>query len=1435
MEKQLYNLTNPQKSIWLTEQFYSGTSINNVSGMLSIDEKVNFDILEKAINIFVKNNDSMRIQISLKNNQPVQHISSYSEFVIDRLHVTEETIEIEKQKFAIAPFNITNSELFEFIILQFPNGLGGFFVKTHHIISDAWSMSLIANQVIDIYSKLLFSEQAVHSLPIYSYCDYINSENVYLQSSKYTEDQEYWNNIFEFLPEMTKLSTKNISPSETFNSTAKRISFIINPEKTNLINTFCKENKTSPFTLFMTILFIYMSKLNNLSELTIGTPILNRSNYKEKNTVGMFISAIPFKYNVDENLSFLDTLSRISINLKNMLRHQRYSYSKILDDLRKKFSTNTGLYNILLSYQNARDTSMNSDIKYHTEWLFNGNTVEDLDIHITDFDNQGILKIFYDYRTNLFDDLEIENFHNRILYMIDIVMSNPSIVIKDMEILPDDEANVVLNQFNNTYGAYPDTKTISQIFEEYCVKCPNDIAVVFENKELSFNQLNKKANQLANILRNKGITNNSIVGIMLNRSIELIVAIMAILKSGATYLPIDPDYPEDRILYMLEDSHCSILLSQAVLNKKNVTANSIINIDLDNENIYLGNDENLTNINDIDDVAYLIYTSGSTGRPKGVMVKHRGVSNFYQAMLNEVEYLKDGNKHTIVSITTMCFDIFVYELLVSLACGVKVIMANYSQQKIPYLLDALMKEQNVDVLQTTTSIIKFQLENRQKNSAFANLKYIIQIGEPLTKDVVEQIKSVSPCKIYNAYGPTETTVYSTITEVTDIQNIHIGKPFLNTQFYVLNKYLNLLPIGYTGELYIGGAGLAKGYWNREELTNEKFIKNPFVDNTLIYETGDVGYWMSDGNLQCLGRVDNQVKINGLRIELGEIEAKISGFPGIQKSIVTVYNNGSFNQLHSFIILEDKDTFNIDDLKKFLSVKLPSYMIPLSFNIIEEMPLTPNGKINRKSPIFNIENYLRNEQIEIISPSNEIEETLLNAVLEILDNKIGVTQNFFDYGADSLSIIRLLAKLYDYEYDLKIQDFYNYPTVRSLANKIMTKDVFVEKETDNFKKITSISSISNRIGIRNFNKNANILLTGATGFLGVHLLSELIETTDTKIYCLIRASQTQTARERLINRLTYYFDGNYIDQLDKRIFIISSDIVQTGFGISDEEYNNLGSLINLVIHSAANVSHYGSYETSKDINIVGTQKIIDFCLKFNIRLHHISTMTVSGYGLVNVNYKGIFDENSFYINQDLDDNIYVKTKFTAEEEIYNALHNGLVASIYRIGNLTNRFSDGKFQINPESNAFLNRLRVMKEMEMFPMELKNVKLELTPVDFCAKAIIGIVKGKKLKKNINIYHLYNLNYVDSTCLFNIFCDIFPKLKLVSIQEFKDKLIEYLKNTSVDKTYAILADLDKNIFDSLLHESLSCDKTLKTLGKLDFAWPFIDDEYLKQIINKL
>ena len=1418
MENEFYELTNPQKSIWYTEEFYKGTPINNINCCWTISDNPNIDAIQYSFNMLVKHNDSYRIKIVNKNGIPFQCFYDYSPIEIDTISISNNT-EYNSfiDNYSKAPLDI-NTSLYRAKILLLWDGSISLFLNIHLLIVDAWSISLTLQNLEQYYKDYLSHTESYEIIP--SYIDFIKKQLVYNNSDKFINDKLYWEETFNCLPE-----TLSLKKSLNVSTNSERAVYTFSDELTNKIKTFCNQNHISDYIFLLSVFSIYFRNIYDNKNYIIGNPVLNRSNHIEKQTLGLFISIMPFKINVDDSMRFIDYCHKISIDQKNMYRHIQYPFHCILEYIRDKMSFEGNLFDCVFSYQNKPTPS-------YAKWIPNHSQAESLQIHVKSLsiEKSPNLSIHYDYLIDVFNSNEIENMHLRILYIIEQILNNCEILNSQIEVLSKKEMKTILNEFNNTAIDYNKDSNLAFEFENIVKKYPDKIAVEDISHSLTYTELNNKANYLANIILSK-INNdlsNEIIAFALPRNINIYIAIFAILKLGKTYLPIDTEYPVERINYMLKSSNASILITTKEFHNQ---------IDYDKKVIYIEDlhcNSEYTNLNlSIPSTcnAYVMYTSGSTGTPKGVTIKHYNVLNFIKSMQMRLNYNSNINNN-IISVTTVCFDIFVFETFPTLLSGLTLVLADEISARSPELLGSMLKKYNITKIITTPSRIELLLESNQKEEYFSSIKEIILGGEPVPIQIVNKLKQICSARIYDLYGPTETTVYSSFSDVTDSNEISIGRPINNTQIYILNSNNKLLPTNTIGEICIAGDGVGAGYYKDKEKTNKVFISNPYSPN-LLYKTGDLGYYKNDGTLICLGRKDTQVKIRGYRIELDDISNNILLFDNIEKCVV-IDKKTSTGKVYLCAYFVANTEINISQLKKYLVKLLPNYMIPTHYVQLNSFPLTLNHKINKKAlPEPSEQQLLLTDYVE---PQNELQSILCNTISKVIDiDKIGINDDIFDYNIDSLTIIKIQTKLFDYDIKINTQDFYMNRTVANISKNITkNQKYYPEFNTKDLKNLNH-SFISHNTPIKKItNIYKKVLLTGVTGFLGIHILNQLLETSSAKIICTVRPKEPNTSVEQRLKE-TYFFYFN--KDLDfNRITILSSDITLPNLGLNNTEINKLFSDVDLIINAAANVRYYGLYDEFKKINIDIVEHLVNIAKKFHCKLIHISTMGLAGKYLItnNIN-KNIFTEDDFYIGQNFEENIYLYTKSKAETLIFKNADSNLDVSIIRVGNLTSRYQDGRFQKNVETNAFYNIFHLIVKYRILPKEFLNEYIEFTPIDCCSKAILKLIYNYDTNKRV--FHVFNNNLIKISDLIVMLEKLNIKIDIIPGYQFKNKLLNLAKNsTSTNIIKNIINELnDKSgiTISAKIHESN--EFTNSYLNNVNFSWPNIDLDYIKKMIEDM
>lgn len=1021
-----YPLTHPQLAIWYTEKVYPNTSFGCLAQIVRFKEKVNFELLEKAINLVIEKNDGLRLRMVEMDGQPRQYLSKYK---FSKIHLYdfskidgEYSLETWDENKTSALFTLTDSDLFYFALLKINDNEGGFYIKVHHLISDAWTMTLLINKIVEYYSSLKRNIKIPEkSAP--SYLDYVLSEEEYKSSSRFLAQKEFWSKKFETVPEFVSLKPSNTNLQSI---EARRKTFTLTKQLTSEIHKYCEGSKVSPSTFFLSLLSIYINRVTSKEDIVIGVPVLNRSNQKEKDTSGMFISMIPVRLRVEPSKDFDSYTESVTKEWKQLLKNQKYPYDLIQKDFRESHKSNENLFDICLSYQNVKHEKSEFTGDYEVSWHFNGNQTESLNIHISDWDDEGEYTLHFDYRIEVFSVEEVDRMFTHLQVILNDAINRPEKRISKLNLLSDEEKHKVIFEFNNTKTEYPKDKTIYQLFEEQVENTPYDIAVNYYDRKLTYRNLNEKANQLGRLLKAKGIKRDSIVGIMADRSIEMIIGILGILKAGGAYIPIDPKYPADRIKFMLEDSSTNVLLSHQCIEDELEFCGLII--DLENENIFQGECSNLESANKPDDLAYIMYTSGSTGKPKGTMVKHRNVVR----LVKNTNYIKFHKDDRILQTGSVVFDASTFEIWGSLLNGLRLYIVDedviLDAEKLGYALS----RHKITILWLTSPL--FNQLSQQNPEMFVGLRILLVGGDALSPRHIQAVrKKCTSLNIVNGYGPTENTTFSTCFLINHDyeKNIPIGSPISNSTAYILDENCNIMPIGMPGELCVGGDGVARGYLNRPELTAEKFIQNPFDTTDKLYRTGDLAMWLEDGNIEFLGRIDQQVKIRGFRVELQEIENHLLKHNDIKDIVIVAKLDKNNNKYLCAYFVANRE-LSVPELREHISNSLPEYMVPSYFVQLQKLPITLNGKVDRKAlpePDREI-----NIGVEYHPPRNEAEKKLTEiwqCVLGVL--RVGIEDNFFELGGDSIRSIQVSAGIQKHGFTIGIQDLFKNPTIRELSN------------------------------------------------------------------------------------------------------------------------------------------------------------------------------------------------------------------------------------------------------------------------------------------------------------------------------------------------------------------------------------------------------------------
>lgn len=1414
-EIKYYNLSIPQENIWLIEKLNENSNINNVCGTFFIKKALDLDILKKAINKIIENNDALRIRITMQDLNPVQYIHQYEYddlpvYFLDEDNETKikeilDTINLEH-------INILNNKLYDLRLIATPTSVC-VCIKMHHIIADGWSMGQIFIENIQKYYTEIEENRVIDKKT--SYLDYVKKSQNYKSSDKYLRDMEFW-----------KKYVKNISSKNEFEIVKdKKNNRIIKTIDFNLqqkILSFCEKNNISEFAFFLGIISIYFSKIFNQKNIVIGTPFLNRQkSQKELEIMGMFVATLPISIQVKENLSFMELCKQISATNMACFKHSSFPYGEIQKEYMSLSGGNTNLYEIAFSYQvNNLEKNFDSEI-YKTTWL--PNHVQLTPLVISYVNHFGENELCYDYLLNLFSENDIDNLHERFLHIIKQVLRNNNCIIQNINILCDTDI-ALLQKFNNTGDIVLEDETIISRFQKIVQQNKSKVALKYNETEITYKQLDELSNAVANGIIKQKVRKGSPISLIFDKSIEMFVAMLGVMKAGCYYIPILPEEEQDRAEFIVKNSESELLITEEKYSTQignNIIENQVVINDLLNEDISMPNIHIKST-----DLCYMIYTSGSTGTPKGVMLKHENVVSLITS-LNQHKDLKFLPDDIAISLLKYSFDASTIDIYTCLLNGGKLVIVPKNIELDPNEVCKIIQQEKITRFFTVSKWIE-QIQNISQKQKI-DLSFIRLIGtggEVLKPEKFKYLhKNYPNLKFYNTYGPTETTVMVTshLMDDNDVSNnsSSIGKLIPFSRAIVMNHSTNeILPVNVKGELVIfednsSIHNISNGYFKLENRTKENFITfiNPYTHKTVKgYKTGDFVKINKNLELDFYGRNDDFKKVNGgYLVSLIEVETRIQNILGTSFDISLVSIPIRNTNTIVLFIAKKSDSVNItvSDIKNVIDEHLTFYMRPKQIIELDNLPFTNNGKINKKLLEKQAIEYF-DQKNDLLLPTNKTEQQIYDIVHGIVNFDFSITDDFEDdLGIDSLNIAILYAKLNNKK--ISIQDLYNYPTVKDLAYLIKKELASDEIITTNPTKILNASSQMDL---------EKILLTGTTGFVGVHLLKEFaLSDTTKKIYCIVRQKLNLTSEDRFDEIIHTYFDEETCKLIKKKSVVLNGDLRKENLGLNESTYNRVFKDVKTIVNAAANVKHIGKYPISYVDNVETVNHLIKICIDFHISLAHISTLSLNGYSNKNVTEK--FTENTLNINQTFNKNPYLMSKFEAEQSILkNILENALNAKIFRIGNIMPRISDNVFQINYNQNGFLLAINALSQLQMCTDETLQSKLCLTPVDDCCKAIYKILNSDYCN---TIYHIENDKKIKISSILDILKERNIEFSTVSTKAFQKKLSN---NYSIGNEY-LKSTLDSN------YNKYSNEITMEILDKLDFKWEPITKNYLENIIN--
>ncbi|QMS92433.1 NcpB [Nostoc edaphicum CCNP1411] len=1427
-------LSYAQQRLWFLDKLNPNSASYNIPVGLRLVGTLNVVALEQSFREIIHRHEALRTNFVVVDGKPLQIIQTQTNWtvaVVDLQHlpVTEQKTAAQKllQQQVIEPFDLESEALIRATLLMLSSTEQWLVVCMHHVVSDGWSIGVFIKELQALYNAYSQGQPSpLLPLPI-QYADFALWQRQWLQGEVLNSQLSYWKQQLANAPTFLPLPTDRPRGSvQTFNGA--HLEFTLSAELTQKLE---KLSQQQGCTLFMTLLAAYNTLLyryTGQSDILVGTPIANRDRAETEGLIGFFVNTLVMRTNLAENPSFSELLPRLREMALSAYAHQDLPFEMLVEALQpERDMSHTPLFQVMFVLQNTPVSQLELTGLSVSELPIETSTVK-FDLTLV-MENTGTgLVGWWQYNTGLFDSSTIERMMGHFVTLLEGIVDNPQERISQLPMLTASEQQQLLVKWNDTQVDYPQNKCIHQLFEEQSLSTPDAVAVVFDNQQLMYHELNCRANQLAHYLQSLGVKPDVLVGIFVERSLEMVVGILGILKAGGAYVPLDPEYPQERLSFMLEDTQVGVLLTQKrLLDTLPATPAKVVFLDDICSYISQDNQDNPVSEVTASHLANVIYTSGSTGKPKGVMVEHRGLVNLAQAQIQTFSLDSDSR---ILQFASLNFDASIWEIIMAWKSGA-ILYLGTKDSIMPGmpLMERLRDYGITHVTLPPSALAVLATEELPK------LQTIIVGGEACPAELIKLWSADR--NFFNAYGPTEASVCATVAKCTpEDDKITIGRPIANAQIYILDSQLQPVPIGVPGELHIGGAGVARGYLNRNELAQQKFIPNPFNDepDSRLYKTGDLARYLPDGNIEYLGRIDNQLKIRGFRIELGEIEAILSQHPGVRENVVVAREDiPGEKRLVAYFVPQLEQTPTTNELRIFLTEKLPQYMMPSAFVRLEFLPLTPNGKVDRKAlPVPDFQN--TQLAVTFVAPRTPVEKILADIWADALHlEKVGVLDNFFDLGGHSLTTIRVMSQVNEtFQMKLPLRHLFTAPTIAELAQTI--ESTSGTDSTVSANEITPLN-LQAEVVLDETIKPGNlvyqpvsqpkaILLTGATGFVGAFLLAELLQQTQADIYCLVRSANLTVGKQRLQETLKAYL--LWEESFNERIIPVLGDLSQPLLGVGDEQFHLMAGQIDSIYHNGALVNNIYPYALFKAANVLGTEEVLRLASQIKIKpVHFISTLSVFAsdeYFKLDV----VLEDDPLEHYQGLVGG-YPQSKWVAEKIVMMARDRGLPCSIYRLGRITWHSQTGVWNPNDMLYRFIKSCIQLKSVpEMNSME------KITPVDYLVKALINLSQqSKSLGK---AFHLISSHSAPWSQFVNCIRSLGYPLQELSDEDWQAELVRSNQISTDNALYSFVSLVGENTSSESTPDetpSLKFDfqNTLNGLADTTIRWPEVDDKLLQ------
>nr|VFK47647.1 MAG: amino acid adenylation domain-containing protein/thioester reductase domain-containing protein [Candidatus Kentron sp. TC] len=1437
--KTSHPLSYGQKALWFLYRSAPMSSAYNVAAVARIHSPLDVPALQDAFQILLTRHPALRTTFLLKDDQPIQIVHGAQKIHFEEIDACEDTDEALDKRVRAAyqrPFDLENGPLFRVSLFTRAAEDHVLLLSSHHVACDGWSTWVLISESLSLYSARK-AERAMVLPPLkWQYQDFTRWQAELLESPEGERMWEYWRERLKGeLPLLDLPTDRPRPPVQTYKGAT--VTFVVPATLTGKINDRMQASGATLYMIIMAAFQVLLHRYTGQNDIIVGSPTVGRSRSEFEAIVGYFVNSLALRANLEGDPPFNSFLGQVRETMLGGLAHQDYPFPLLVERLQpRRDASRSPIFQTLFVLQKIQNDDELSAFLFDAGDEYS--RIEKGGVSLSPFkmpQQEGqfdlTLKMVamkrslsgaFSYNADLFDADTIVRMIGHFQSLLEGIVADPSMRVSQLPLLTEPERQRILIEWNETKTLYPAEKCIHELFEERVVANPDAVAVVFEGEEISYGDLNVRANRLAHRLLALGVGPEVLVGLFVERSLEMIVGLLGILKAGGAYVPLDPEYPTNRLAFMAEDAGLAVLLCHGATREKlpKCTAR-ILDMDVETAAIAEKSRNNPARLAKSNNLAYVIYTSGSTGKPKGVCIEHKSVGNLIAWHAKDFSVTAEDHCAQIASLS---FDAAVWEIWPVLTKGATLHIA--SSQTIvagPAAIKDWILSEGITLCFLPTPLAQAVIS--EEWSLSRSLRVLLTGGDQFKTPVPADL----PFQVVNNYGPTENTVVTTsgIIEI-GLPLPPIGRPISNTRVYILDTHMHSVPIGVPGELYIGGSGLARGYLNRPDLTAKRFIPDPFGGDSdaRLYRTGDSCCWLPDGTIEFLGRIDTQVKIRGFRIECSEVENALLLYPDIQEAVVDAREAETDKRLVAWVLAEPEDQSALRDaLRTHLRESLPDWMVPSIFVFVDSFPLTPNGKIDRRAlPAPDMGDI--GSAAEYIAPrtESEIEMTALWTKALGVD-KIGIHDNFFDLGGHSLLAVELISQVKEhFAVDVPMRVLFEEPTVSGILKGMGLARTETEKEEldldmearleDDIRPQPEVLTAS-RVG-----NPRHVLVTGAAGFLGIYLVGELLRRTQAVIWCLVRGKDQQKAGKRFEAALAEHDQA--MDGWRQRIKVVRGDLKQERLGVTEELFRELTEKVDVIYHNGAEVNHMYPYRELRKANVEGTKEILRIaCAGRKKPVHYVSTLGVFA-GTAQA-----IREDSELVSDGLVDSGYVQSKWVGEKLVWEAGNRGLPVAVYRPDRIGGHSETGKWN---DKDTLYQMLIGSIGWGISPDwdYVENV----APVDYCAKALVWLsLREETLGR---AYHLANSESISSRELTNHLRANGFNVHQLPYKEWRDAIDYGDKGILEYFLDHVVGDGDSPFKGEEVQE-LQCSQTIQALSGSGIECPSITVEIIGRYVKSM